>query len=283
MAPVEGKRGRHHSVPPFAYTGDTLACHASRERATEVLTGSLGLCYPAGLMLPQHLVKATLQWQEYFQHEENLKTALGRSLLGFFYALTLMADKKQQDYGSKNLTDFGPRGVLMRMYDKANRVRNLYFRDGREHTPAVEEHVLETWGDWMIYEAIGWLMEAQLWPEGKGCLPNEPILEQPVLVTAPVSEEEKLIEASRRVCAKLLHFNSLPAIGHHYSHPRHPGTVVECAAVMPDFHNHAIMGVVVVFRYIAEPTTQLEPCYCAAPLEWFMNRFPHDEHETDTD
>jgi hypothetical protein len=238
-------------------------------------------------MLPQDLIKTTLQWQEYYQHEENLKTDLGRALMGFFYAITLMADKKQQDYGSRNLTDFGPRGVLMRMYDKANRVRNLYFRAGREHTPAViEEHVLETWGDWMIYEAIGWLMEARLWPEGKGVLPNEPILEQGT-EGGPSDEASRLVLQSRQTCLEWLHnagrHDRLPLIGHHYVNPRIPGTVAECAAVMPDFHRHETIEMFVVFNYVSEPKTDFPPCYSVSPLEWFNTTFPKDltdEHAT---
>lgn len=90
----------------------------------------------------------------------HLRTTLARSLLCVFDDLAILCDQKQQDYGDRNLLDFGAYGVLVRTNDKMQRLKNLY----KAGAPAARnEPRLDTWADMANYAVIGWLMEAQLW------------------------------------------------------------------------------------------------------------------------
>lgn len=110
----------------------------------------------------RHPVKPTFAQQ--------LQTDLAKALLGFFRALCLLADQKEQDYGSINLTTFGLEGIVIRMFDKVCRLRNLVKRP-----PAVKsETILDTIADSIDYEAIGFLMEAGLWPHEVPSATNTP-------------------------------------------------------------------------------------------------------------
>ena len=226
--------------------------------------------------------QTVLQWIEYHHHDECLKTDLGRALAGYFYALALQADRKQQDYGSENLTSFGPKGVMIRMIDKATRIKNLYMGGKR---PTVQETVLETWGDWMVYEGIGWLMEAGLWPRGIGALPNEPILEQPrasddtAALKAGVGLLEESYRMAQRMQAQYGGNGDLPKPGHRYKSNRVSSMLVECITVIPSFHLGGSAPINVLFKYLSEPSTVPvgEPHLSCEPLAWFMEKFPDEE------
>ena len=226
-------------------------------------------------------VQSVLQWIEFFQHDDVLKTDLGRSLAGFFYALAVMADKKQQDYGSENLTDFGTRGIVIRMVDKINRLRNLYFERKKPST----DPLLDTWIDWIVYEAIGFLMEAKIWPKGRAELPPRQVFTPGTLgdvLTKDISDltEQSLRHQTREVAQRMqrqYHDESaLPIPGKRYRSHRVP-TTVECVTVIPSYSVTETVNIFVIYKHIHEPATEIEPHYICEPLDWFRKTYPLDE------
>jgi len=65
--------------------------------------------------------------------------------------------KKNKSYGSKNLTEFGELGVLVRMSDKMNRLRNLAQKDFEN--PLEDESALDTLRDMAGYAIYGILFK----------------------------------------------------------------------------------------------------------------------------
>lgn len=93
---------------------------------------------------------------------QKLQTDLGKTMFAFCRVLCMQADQKQQDYGSENLIQFGPEGVLVRWADKLSRLRNLY--ESKRDPAVVTESAADTWRDGIVYDMIGYMMEAGLWP-----------------------------------------------------------------------------------------------------------------------
>lgn len=90
-----------------------------------------------------------------------LKTSAGRIFLRIALENTLLMDGKQQDYGSKNISSFGTFGVVVRMNDKFERIKNL-FKTKRKR--AVNESIRDTFRDVSNYANIALMLEAKEWP-----------------------------------------------------------------------------------------------------------------------
>lgn len=54
-----------------------------------------------------------------------LKTSAATTFLAHALENTLLMDRKQQDYGPGNISEFGLFGVIVRMHDKIKRLTNL--------------------------------------------------------------------------------------------------------------------------------------------------------------
>ncbi len=67
-------------------------------------------------------------------------------------------DRKQHDYGSANISEFGEYGVLVRSNDKIARLKNLLRRDN-----AKNESVEDSWRDLSIYGIIARLCRSGKW------------------------------------------------------------------------------------------------------------------------
>ena len=74
----------------------------------------------------------------------------------------MLLDKKNQDYGPRNVSGFGPFGIVVRMNDKFERLKTL-FAKGRKRK-AVNENVLDTFSDISNYGIIAELLEKNEWP-----------------------------------------------------------------------------------------------------------------------
>lgn len=75
--------------------------------------------------------------------------------------------KKQRDYGPGNINAFGLPGVVVRLSDKIQRLRNLYY-DGfaiREPPVVSNETVDDTLMDIIGYAAIALLLRRGKWPK----------------------------------------------------------------------------------------------------------------------
>lgn len=72
--------------------------------------------------------------------------------------------RKQRDYGPKNISRFGRKGLLVRLYDKVARLENLTSRGASPQN----ESIADTYLDIVGYCAIG-----IMWEEGSFQLPLE--------------------------------------------------------------------------------------------------------------
>lgn len=88
-----------------------------------------------------------------------ITTEMGKKALKQALANLTMFDKKQRDYGSGNISDFGELGVLIRLNDKINRLKNLLQSKGEVNC----ESVADTWDDIANYGLIGKLCHQNLW------------------------------------------------------------------------------------------------------------------------
>ena len=75
--------------------------------------------------------------------------------------------KKNKDYGKGNILDTGERGILFRINDKINRLKNLL---GKQISPQ-NETIEDTWRDIAVYGVIaillrrGWFEKLKLDPK----------------------------------------------------------------------------------------------------------------------
>lgn len=90
-----------------------------------------------------------------------LQTAAGRIFLRIALENTLLMDGKQVDYGSKNISGFGTYGVVVRMSDKMERIKNLF---GKKRRRAVNESILDSFRDISNYANIAIMTETKSWP-----------------------------------------------------------------------------------------------------------------------
>jgi len=70
--------------------------------------------------------------------------------------------KKNADYGNDQLIEFGEFGIVVRSFDKINRLKNLVDRSDRQ---VIDETLDDTWRDLAIYSFIALLIR-------KGCFKN---------------------------------------------------------------------------------------------------------------
>lgn len=90
-------------------------------------------------------------------------TKAGRTFLEIALENVILMDRKQRDYGSKNISGFGTYGVVVRMNDKFERIRNL-FNSGRRKS-AINESIKDSFRDISNYAIIALMLEAKLWPD----------------------------------------------------------------------------------------------------------------------
>ncbi len=84
--------------------------------------------------------------------------------------LIVLFDKKQKDYGPKNISEFGRTGVLIRMNDKLARIKNITnngmdgnFISGAEEGFVQNESLRDSYMDIAVYAVIDWLLEEGVW------------------------------------------------------------------------------------------------------------------------
>lgn len=99
----------------------------------------------------------------------NLQTTLAKEALALVLENVAILDRKQQDYGSANLTKFGTFGVTVRMSDKLERIVNLQNKKrdlaGQPDFAKVNnEPLADSFLDLANYALIAYLMHTQKWP-----------------------------------------------------------------------------------------------------------------------
>lgn len=73
--------------------------------------------------------------------------------------LTDLFDRKQHDYGSSNISDFGEFGILVRVNDKVARLKNLL----KNNKAPKNEALTDSWADIATYSIIALMVRKGLW------------------------------------------------------------------------------------------------------------------------
>jgi hypothetical protein len=89
----------------------------------------------------------------------DIKSDMGKEALKHYVEAILLFEKKQLDYGPNNISDFGEFGVLVRLNDKVNRLKNLF----DTKVEAKNESIADTWKDITNYGLIGLMCHLNLW------------------------------------------------------------------------------------------------------------------------
>lgn len=94
-----------------------------------------------------------------------LKTEMARQYITAMLELAILFDKKQQDYGSGNISTTGELGVMVRTQDKVSRIRNLLTKEMKNESSegAQNEPIEDSWKDMANYGVIGLLLRRGLW------------------------------------------------------------------------------------------------------------------------
>jgi hypothetical protein len=89
-----------------------------------------------------------------------IKTTAGQIALRYALENVCLLDKKQLDYGSRNISDFGPLGVVVRINDKFQRLKTLL---GKRRKPK-NESIEDSFRDLSNYGIIGAMTHKGEWP-----------------------------------------------------------------------------------------------------------------------
>lgn len=92
-----------------------------------------------------------------------IKTEMGRRIIPIALECIELFDKKQQDYGSNNITMSGDLGVAVRLTDKVCRLQHLIRKRIKEDPSAQNESIEDSFMDAANYGLIGMMLERGLW------------------------------------------------------------------------------------------------------------------------
>lgn len=93
----------------------------------------------------------------------SIETVAGKEFVTFALANCLLFERKQLDYGSRNVSAFGSFGQIVKANDKFERLKHIYGRVGRKKR-AVNEAVLDSFRDISNYCIIAAMLEKGAWP-----------------------------------------------------------------------------------------------------------------------
>lgn len=93
--------------------------------------------------------------------ELNIQTSAGKIFLRHALENSCLMDGKQQDYGSKNISSFGMFGVVVRMSDKFERIKNLF---NQKRKRSVNESIVDSFQDISNYAIIARMLHDKEWP-----------------------------------------------------------------------------------------------------------------------
>lgn len=97
-------------------------------------------------------------------HKElGLQTEMAREYLRAILPLAQLMDRKQQDYGSSNISLNGELGVMVRSQDKVSRLRNLLSKEMKGDLVVNNEGIEDSWSDLANYGVIGLLIRRGKW------------------------------------------------------------------------------------------------------------------------
>jgi len=85
---------------------------------------------------------------------------LTSELIGLLLEYPRVFYSKQVDYGPENISKFGELGVVVRMYDKVQRLANLIFKSREPSNESIDDTLFDIIG----YAAIMLLIRRGSWP-----------------------------------------------------------------------------------------------------------------------
>ena len=92
-----------------------------------------------------------------------IQTDMGEEQLRVALQCVALFDKKQQDYGSGNISSSGQLGVATRLQDKVSRMRHLLIKQLKGEGDPVNESLEDTYLDAANYCMIGALLLRGRW------------------------------------------------------------------------------------------------------------------------
>lgn len=105
-----------------------------------------------------------LDFYDHIAQQVGIKTIAGRNALKVAIDNVLLLDKKQQDYGPRNIIVHGKTGVVVRMTDKMERIITLCQKKGRR-SRAKNEPIRDSFRDISNYAVIWLLLDSNQWPD----------------------------------------------------------------------------------------------------------------------
>lgn len=91
-----------------------------------------------------------------------IETTAGREFLIIALENAVLMDRKQRDYGPGNISRHGTHGVVIRMWDKMERLSNLFTNKRRK---ATNESIRDSFRDISNYAIIALMLESGKWPD----------------------------------------------------------------------------------------------------------------------
>jgi hypothetical protein len=92
--------------------------------------------------------------------ELGLQTAHSRYFLQVCFENAQLFDKKQLDYGPKNIIGFGVFGIIVRMNDKFERMKNLFMKKRKPRNESMKDALR----DIANYAMIATMVDTGRWP-----------------------------------------------------------------------------------------------------------------------
>ena len=95
----------------------------------------------------------------------DIKTDMGREIIPVVLANLKLFDRKQQDYGPENISEWGTLGVVVRSSDKVKRLKTLLRKRWANGDDAQvnNESIADSLRDLANYGLIGVMLEQGLW------------------------------------------------------------------------------------------------------------------------
>lgn len=101
---------------------------------------------------------------DYVARVLDLKSEIATGYLAVAFDNATLCDRKQLDYGPRNISGFGVFGVLVRMNDKFERLKTLH-ADGQKRRKPKNESIRDTYRDIANYAVISLMLQGGLWPK----------------------------------------------------------------------------------------------------------------------
>ncbi len=92
----------------------------------------------------------------------DIKTQAAKEFIRVALANARLMDRKQQDYGPRNISSFGLYGVVVRMNDKMERIKTLM--SGSRRRKALNESIQDSFRDVSNYGIIALMLDLNRWP-----------------------------------------------------------------------------------------------------------------------